>query len=254
MPLPEFNKSSVSIVSKTSLQLIEIIDNQEADVPDLVDIIESDKRLAKEVTTWGQSPYYSKPNSIHSVHDAIVRVLGFDMVRNIALALSLTQKVRNNKSSQHWQNAVYTAAIVEALICTMHRDFRPNFGTAYLSALLHNFSDMMTDSLVNQKSISFDEAGKSKPSISQISDWNSIPIEVRAAIREQNNVRYNGDHWKYALLLHTAQEAIRNTDTLTPQSTTLKRLKINAESSREAIALAKEEIKEIKNISQRTIR
>ena len=44
---------------------------------------------AAQVVSWAASPYYAAPGKIKSVHDAIVRVLGFDLVLNLALGLAL---------------------------------------------------------------------------------------------------------------------------------------------------------------------
>lgn len=52
-------------------------------------MVETDPALAAQVVSWAASPYYASPGKIRSVEDAIVRVLGFDLVINLALGLAL---------------------------------------------------------------------------------------------------------------------------------------------------------------------
>lgn len=105
-------------LSDTAQRIIKLRVNANADISDLAQIVETDPSLAAQVVSWAASPYYSAPGKIKSIHDAIVRVLGFDMVLNLALGLALGKTITIPKEGPHgtlpyWQQAVYMAATIE---------------------------------------------------------------------------------------------------------------------------------------------
>ncbi len=209
----------------TAQRIIQLRANPNSDISDLTSIIELDPPLAAQVVSWASSPYYSAPGKIKSVHDAIVRVLGFDMVMNLALGLSLSKSMKSNVMSprqlnQYWRQAVVTAATVESLVTSIAREHRPGFGLSYLSGLLSNFGYLILaevfppyfDNIARHK-----DANPHIPSACieqfligvsscQISSWLMenwcMPPEVVTALRYQNNPEYDGEHAVYAKLLY----------------------------------------------------
>ena len=132
-PLPE-----------TAQRIIKLRVDPNATVDDITSVVETDPALAAQVISWAASPYYAAPGKIRSVEDAIVRVLGFDLVINLALGLALGKtlslpKDRPQQSTPYWQQAIYTAAVIEGLTRAMPRALRPEAGMTYLAGLLHNF-------------------------------------------------------------------------------------------------------------------
>lgn len=104
----------------TAQKIIKLRVNPEATVDDITGVVETDPALAAQVISWAASPYYAAPGRIRSVEDAIVRVLGFDLVINLALGLALgkTISLPNDKpqdATPYWQQAIYTAAVIEGL-------------------------------------------------------------------------------------------------------------------------------------------
>lgn len=60
------------------------------------------------------------------MEDAIVRVLGFDLVINLALGLALGKtlslpKDHPQQATPYWQQSIYTAAVIEGLTRAMPR-------------------------------------------------------------------------------------------------------------------------------------
>jgi HD-like signal output (HDOD) protein/prolyl-tRNA editing enzyme YbaK/EbsC (Cys-tRNA(Pro) deacylase) len=128
----------------TAQAIIRLRVDPDANIEKLSQIVERDPSLAAQVVSWASSSYYSAPGSIKSVQDAIVRVLGYDLVMNLALGLSLGNTLdlpdtNEDGAASYWSEAVYVAACVGALVSAVPRDFRPGFGLSYLSGLLHNF-------------------------------------------------------------------------------------------------------------------
>ncbi|VUD69073.1 hypothetical protein TDB9533_04438 [Thalassocella blandensis] len=221
-PLPE-----------TAQRIIKLRADPNADISDLTNIVEIDPSLAAQVVSWAASPYYSAPGKIKSVHDAIVRVLGFDMVLNLALGLALGKSlsmkaISNQQLNDYWREAVYTAAAVEGLVTSIAREHRPSFGMAYLSGLLNNFGFIVMGEIFPPYLESINRLAKGNPHIpraaveqhligvsgNQIASWLldnwSMPQEVVVALRQKYNTAYDGEHSCYAKLVYVAKYMLAN--------------------------------------------
>lgn len=217
---------------QTAQRIIQLRVDANADISDLSNIVETDPSLAAQVVSWASSPYYSAPGKIRSIHDAIVRVLGFDMVLNLALGIALSRTLEIPEKGPHgvqpyWRTAVYAAATMEGLVSAIPREHRPGFGMAYLSGLLHNFGYLILadvfppyfDSLCNawnanhhvasnvveQQIIGIDRTQL----VSWLMETWHMPEEVIVALRHQNNPDYDGEHSTYANLLYISHQLMR---------------------------------------------
>jgi hypothetical protein len=101
----------------TAQRIIQLRVNPNAVVSELAEIVESDPSLAAQVVSWAASPYYAAPGKIRSVQDAIVRVLGFDLVGNLALGLALGKTLDLPKDkvdglTPYWLQSIYCSTLV----------------------------------------------------------------------------------------------------------------------------------------------
>lgn len=214
----------------TAQKIIKLRVDPEADISDLANIVEMDPSLAAQVVSWASSPYYSAQGEIKSIHDAIVRVLGFDMVMNLSLGLALGKTLNMpsdspRDSTPYWEQAVYTAALLEGLVTAQPREDRLGFGMAYLSGLLHNFGTLIlaevfppyyssicrhieVNSHVPSYMIEQHILGVSREQIAGwlMQLWN-MPEEVVVALRHQHHPEYEGEHSGYAKMLFVAHSA-----------------------------------------------
>ena len=216
---------------RTAQKIIELRANPNADINDLAELVEQDPSLAAQVVSWASSPYYSAPGKIKSIHDAIMRVLGFDMVLNLSLGIALgkTLECKDITSTQlkgYWLQAVYTAAAMEALVKCIDKGKRPEFGMAYLSGLLHNFGFFIVADVFPpyfEKTIRYKEANTHLDAMqverhllgsagNQIAAWLldswNMPKDVVRAIRHQYDVHYDGQSADYANLLYVSQHLL----------------------------------------------
>ena len=220
-PLPE-----------TAQRIIKLRVDPNADIQDLTDIVESDPALAAQVVSWAASPYYAAPGKIKSVHDAVVRVLGFDLVLNLSLGLALGETLKLPKDSAkgftpYWQQAVYAATAMEALVSAIAPKQRPAMGMAYLSGLLHNFGYLVLAEVFPpyfSKVCRYQEAnpfsnhchierhllGVTREQLGAwlMRLWN-MPEEVCTALRFQGEQEFEGDEHIYANLLVIAMRLLR---------------------------------------------
>ena len=216
----------------TAQRIIKLRVDPNADISDLTDIVESDPSLAAQVVSWAASPYYAAPGKIKSVHDAIVRVLGFDLVLNLSLGLALGKTLNLPKDAAkgftpYWQQAVYAAAAVEALVTAIPPKQRPSMGMAYLSGLLHNFGYLILAEVFPPhfsnicryqeanpySNHSFIERHLLGVTREQLGAWLmrlwNMPDEVCTAIRFQNEAGFEGEDNAYANLMFIAMRLLR---------------------------------------------
>ena len=216
----------------TAQKIIALRVDPNADINDLASVVETDPSLAAQVVSWAASPYYSAPGKIRSIQDAIVRVLGFDMVLNLSLGLALGKSMNLPKDcprgvTPYWQQAVYTAAVMENLVNVIPREYRPGVGMAYLAGLLNNFGLLVLAEIfpphferinrfieanphVNHQTIERHLLGISRDQLAAwlLRVWN-MPTEVETAIRYQSQPNYSGEDESYAKLLYIANTKLR---------------------------------------------
>lgn len=119
-----------------------------ADAAGLANIVCRDPSLASQLISWASSPYYGYQGKIDSVQTAIARVLGFELVMNLALGISIGKSLRVPLEGplglkSYWKHAIYCANLSEKLCCNMPVKQRPERGLIYLSGLLHSFGHLL---------------------------------------------------------------------------------------------------------------
>jgi HD-like signal output (HDOD) protein/prolyl-tRNA editing enzyme YbaK/EbsC (Cys-tRNA(Pro) deacylase) len=221
-PLPE-----------TARKIIELRVDPNADTTELSNVVEMDPGMAAQVVSWARSPYYGVKGEIKSVEDAVIRVLGFDLVINLALGLALGRtlsvpKEGPNGYTPFWQQAVMTAALMGELARLMPAKVRPNRGTAYLCGLLHNFGYLILGHVfppqfalvnrhieanphINRSLLEKYLMGLSREQVSSLlmQQWR-MPEEVVIALRSQHNPSYEGEFSTCANLLYVATRSLRS--------------------------------------------
>jgi HD-like signal output (HDOD) protein len=220
---------------ETAQKIIDLRMDPDAETEDLSKLVGQDPALAAQVISWANSPYYGTSGSIVNVKEAVVRVLGFDLVVNLALGLSLGRTLEVPKDGPQgytpfWQQSVYTAAMMSELVRALPAGSRPSQGIAYLCGLLHNFGFLILGhvfpphfKMVNrhieanpQINRYFLEQHLMKLTREQISSnlfkqW-GLPEEVCTAIRYQNEPSYDGEHSVLSKMLYVSSRMLRQYD------------------------------------------
>jgi len=220
-------------LAETAQKIIKLRVDPDATIDDITGVVETDPALAAQVVSWAASPYYASPGKIRSVEDAIVRVLGFDLVINLALGLALGKtlslpKDHPQQTTPYWQQSIYTAAVIEGLTRAMPRAQRPETGLTYLAGLLHNFGYLLLahvfpphfSLICRQLEVnphlhhSYVEQHLLGISREQIGAWLmrywDMPDELCTALRFQHDPSYAGEHSAYANLVCLAVGLLRN--------------------------------------------
>jgi HD-like signal output (HDOD) protein/prolyl-tRNA editing enzyme YbaK/EbsC (Cys-tRNA(Pro) deacylase) len=247
----------------TAQRIIKLRVNPNADIKDLSDIVEIDPSLSAQVVSWAASPYYAAPGKISSVQDAIVRVLGFDLVMNLSLGLALGKTLKMPKDAPqgftgYWHQAVYTAATIEELIKAIPAKSRPSMGLSCLSGILHNFGYLVLAEVfppyfsnvcrhievnphLGHNSIERHLLGVDREQMGSwlMNYWN-MPEEVCVALRHQANPYYDGPLCEYANVLFVATHLLKNhgvgDSALEPiPDSVFERLKLDRETAQNAV-------------------
>ncbi|MDF0733365.1 HDOD domain-containing protein [Pseudomonas entomophila] len=220
-------------LADTAQKIIKLRVDPNASVDDITGVVETDPALAAQVVSWAASPYYASPGKIRSVEDAIVRVLGFDLVINLALGLALGKtlslpKDHPQQATPYWQQSIYTAAVIEGLTRAMPRAERPEAGLTYLAGLLHNFGYLLLAHVfpphfslicrhleVNPHLYhSYVEQHLLGISREQIGAWLmklwDMPEELSTALRFQHDPAYDGEYAAFPNLVCLATQLLRS--------------------------------------------
>ncbi|NLD14050.1 MAG: HDOD domain-containing protein [Gammaproteobacteria bacterium] len=226
-------------LSLTAQKILQLRANPDTHIDELTAVIETDPALAAQVMSWAASPLYAAPCKICSIEDAITRVLGFDLVMNLALGLALGKKFSlphtfRQDNIDYWKNALYSATLIEGLVRQMPAATRPEAGLAYLAGLLHNFGYLLLAqlfpsyfSLIQQYQTDHPEArtqqadqhllGITREEIctSLMQIW-GMPDELVVAVGQQNSLDYNDEHATYARLVQLAALLLTAADSADP--------------------------------------
>ncbi len=220
-------------LTDTAQKIVKLRADPNASIDDITSVVETDPALAAQVVSWAASPYYASPGKIRSVEDAIVRVLGFDLVINLALGLALGKTVslpkdQPQQATPYWRQSIYTAAVIEGLARAMPRGERPEVGLTYLAGLLHNFGYLLLAHVfpphfslicrhleVNPHLChTYVEQHLLGISREQIGAWLmglwDMPPELTTALRFQHDPSYNGEHAVFPNLLCLALRLLRS--------------------------------------------
>lgn len=213
-------------------RIIELRTDDNAGPQDLAKVAELDGGLSAQIMNWARSPYYGVVGEIKTIEDAVVRVLGFDLVINLALGLALGKALSVPKDGPHgyapvWQQSVITAMLGNELIKAIPARLRPNQGISYLSGLLHNFGFLILGHVfppqfslvnrhieanphINRMYIEQHLLGLTREQLAAalLEQWH-MPEEVVFAIRQQHNPKVTGAAAPYAQLLYVATRALR---------------------------------------------
>lgn len=198
-------------------QIIRLASNPAASAKDLAKVVEIDPALAAQVMRYARSPLFGYQGEVDSIQAAISRVLGFDMVMNLALGLTTAKAVRIQRAGpygldSYWRHAVYSAALSQAIAAELPAHARPKPGLAYLAGLLHNFGHLLMGHLAKKEFAKLNELAMTRPDIPVsefesrlfdmdhcelgawlLNDW-GLNEEVVIATREHHHPDYDGPH------------------------------------------------------------
>src|SRR3990167_115868 len=135
-----------------ALKIIQLVSDTKTTAVDLAEAVELDPSMAAQIVRYAASPYYGYRGRVNSVQDAITRVLGFDLVSNIALGIASGRAFKVPQDGPlglkaFWKHALYCAVVSQSLARKIDRPDLINPATAYLAGLLHNVGVLLVGHL-----------------------------------------------------------------------------------------------------------
>lgn len=222
-------------LAPTTQKIIMLRSDPDSGVDALVSVVRLDPSLSAQVMSWAASAYYAAPGKVNSIEDAVIRVLGFDLVVNLAVGIAMGQVLNLPEdlprgSTPYWKQSVYTATLCEQLARRIPVELRPKTGLAYLSGLLNNFGYLVLAHLFQPQFSILSRYIEANPHLEpqlveqhvlkvtrdQVGGWLldswKLPSEVSSGIRQQQCEQPVGDGAPYARLLRLAQTLLRRAE------------------------------------------
>lgn len=214
-------------------RILELNHDPNADASDLARVVDLDPSLAAQVMRYARSPLFSYGGKITDLEQAISRVLGFDLVMNLAVGLAALKPFRNPPDGPlglhaFWRHATYSAALAQRVGRQLPPRLRPKPGPLHLAGLLHNFGYLAFGHLFQPEFYLLNKMVAANPRVPVttlerqvlcmgqardvlclghaevgawlLKSWN-MPEEVVAAACEHHNEDYAGVHAGYANLV-----------------------------------------------------
>ncbi len=221
-------------------QIVKLVNDAETTAEQLSEVVELDPSIALQVMKYAGSSYYGYRGKIDSVQDAITRVLGFDLVSNIALGIASTKAFTIEKDGPlglraFWRHALYTAMLSQAIARKVGDISTINPSMAYLGGLLHNMGLLLIGHLFPPEFKMLNKLVKNHPNDSlhalekrvigmgqaqqvialghdQIGSWLmenwNMPEEVVVCCSEHNNVEFSGEHYQYVKIIQLSNQLL----------------------------------------------
>lgn len=220
------------VMPQMAQRIFELRADPMADAGRLAKIIELDPSLAAQVLRYARSPFFGYRGHVDSVQAAISRVLGFEMVMNLALGLAAARPFKIPTLgplglNAFWRHATYSAALVQGLGRELPRHVRPPAGLSYLAGLLHNIGYLLLGHLFKPEFCALNSAVDEHPQVlvteqetrllgvchDELGAWLMeawrMPPEITVAVRSHHDVHYTGPHAIYAQLVLLADHMLK---------------------------------------------
>jgi HD-like signal output (HDOD) protein/prolyl-tRNA editing enzyme YbaK/EbsC (Cys-tRNA(Pro) deacylase) len=216
-----------------AVQIIKLRNDPNSDAKKLAEIVEIDPSLSAQVMRYANSSFFGFRGELDSIKGAISRVLGFDVVMNMALGLAAGGSLRNPPDGPlglraFWKHATYTAALAQVLSKQVPDQYEIKPGMAYLVGLLHNFGFLLLGHLFQPEFFLLNKMVAANPEASivmlekhalgmghaqhvlgmghaELGGWLmqswKMPQEVIVTVKEHHNFAYGGEYEGYPALI-----------------------------------------------------
>lgn len=134
------NQSEISSIKSIVSGVVRIINDPKSSIWDLKEMVEIDPPLAAKVLKVANSTYYSPPQKIGEIKQALIWI-GFDTLKEMALSQKVSVLFNDNDSIEGYSRlSLWKHCIAAALITKMiyRREFRERGANAYVAGLLHD--------------------------------------------------------------------------------------------------------------------
>lgn len=130
-------------LSATAVQLLELLADENQSLEKLAYVISQDPGISARILGVANSAYFAQTKPVLTIEDAIIRVLGLNMVRSLSFSLAVsgvfdTKQCPNFSQEAYWYQALATAALSRMFVGHIAQADKPDPDAVYLSGLLFN--------------------------------------------------------------------------------------------------------------------
>ncbi|MEJ2692456.1 MAG: HDOD domain-containing protein [Candidatus Thiodiazotropha sp.] len=135
-------------LSATATRLLELLTNENISLEELARVIGQDPTVAARILGVANSAYFGQTQPIHTVEQAIIRVLGLNMVKSLAFSIAISRvfdaaKCKGFDLEAHWFRSLMTAMLSRE-ICRRQSGFQASdLDAVYLAGLLFDIGTLV---------------------------------------------------------------------------------------------------------------
>jgi HD-like signal output (HDOD) protein len=134
-------------LSATANELLRVAAEPDMDAKRLAAILDKDAALTARIIGLANSVFFGQSRPVLSMEDAIIRVLGQDMVRSLALSMALAGSFDTSRCPaydlrHYWVTALGTASLARDLAEAVGKPDMIHPDGAYLCGLLHSLGEL----------------------------------------------------------------------------------------------------------------
>lgn len=135
-------------LSHTASRLLEAVADPDIEIDELAGIIAQDPPLSARLLGIANSAYFGQTRPVNSVREAIIRVLGLNLVKSLAVSIALAGTFDPGNCpgfdlADYWYSALATASLSRLLAMHYSAEHRPDVDSFYLCGMLHNLGYLL---------------------------------------------------------------------------------------------------------------
>ncbi len=211
-------------LSVTATQLLDTVSDPGVEIDLLAKIIANDPGLSARILGLANAAFFAQATPVNTVKEAIVRVLGINMVKSLAMSIAMcgvfdTSKCKEFDLAQYWTSALGCAALSRQIALKIPASLRPDVDGVYLSGLMRNlgalilayvspveydavFKALKADPLADKRALEEEMVGLS---MSQAGEWLAnrwhVPTTVVSVIAHNSDYNFSGEHESEVLIV-----------------------------------------------------
>ncbi len=225
---------SLPALPETARRLLDLMEDPDADAVGLAAIMDADPLLAAQAISWANSAYYGLKRPVESVHEAVIRVLGFEQAAGLALGITTMGPLETPREGivgrdAVWRHAMHAGHLMSALRDLMPEALRPSVGFTYLAGLTQNIGYLLLGHLLPSQFAFLNRLLSKNPEIrlhvadnfalgvdhTQLGHWLletwGMPMALQSAVRHHHNPAYIGAQQPLVLLTCLSDQLLSRT-------------------------------------------
>jgi HD-like signal output (HDOD) protein len=128
-------------LSATATRLLGLLTNDNISLEELARVIGQDPTVAARILGVANSAYFGQIKPIHTVEEAIIRVLGLNMVKSLAFSIAISRvfdaaKCKDFDLEAHWFRSLMTAMLSREICRHLSGFQQSDLDAVYLAGLL----------------------------------------------------------------------------------------------------------------------